>query len=353
MFNHRIRIFSSLLISFIIINLYGRLSTTPFVSPIEADNIKNLLSSLKFNPNSIMRLFTIDFGLTNSNTTMRQFNNPDGSINYNYISPIPTIKGLGNPTPTPIINHPSSIISKNPTPTSTAVVLTKAVSPRPTTYVSPTKIPTNIPKPTNTPKPTKTPTPPPITSDIRPGTSLMTIFQEVGKRACIPAALLMAFKTEETGERFKNDSATTIKIYNTYGWWQTGTGDPCYGYGYNTATGFVPSDSVSAGTHCWGGAGGADLKIMGLLQISEEEETLTRKYTKKTLPNNIDRRVFFDNALIFAIATNNRIGVTPKSCTVWTDDEVQIAAEKHYGSCYISATRNYCNEVLKLYKQYR
>ncbi|MEK7522252.1 MAG: hypothetical protein AAB569_01615 [Patescibacteria group bacterium] len=351
MFNHRIRIFSSLLIAFIIVNLYGRLSTTPFISPIEADNIKNLLSSLKFNPNSITRLFTIDFGLTNNNSTIKQLNNQNNaSVDFTKIST--------KPTQPIIVQTPNLGVSTNPTtkPCTGQTCLTPTIL-IPTTKITPTKIPTkiptNIPKPTNTPKPTKVPTPPPITSDIRPGTSLMTIFQEVGKRACIPAALLMAFKTEETGERFKNDSATTIKIYNTYGWWQTGAGDPCYGYGYNTATGFVPSDSVSAGTHCWGGAGGADLKIMGLLQISEEEETLTRKYTKKTLPNNIDRRVFFDNALIFAIATNNRIGVTPKSCTVWTDDEVQIAAEKHYGSCYISATRNYCNEVLNLYKQYR
>jgi len=260
---------------------------------------------------------------------------------------------------------PTTIIkgSKNPTPTSTAVVLTKAVSPRPTTYVSPTQIPTPTPytpratpsaKPTNTPKPTKVPPPPPITSDLRPGTTLKGVFEEVGKRACIPAALLQAFQTEESGAFFNpNNSSSIIKIYNTYGWWISGAGDPCFGLGYNTATGRVPDDSVNAGVRCRNGVGSYDLKIMGILQVSEEEQTLTRKYTKKILPNSIDRRVLFDNALIFAIATNNRIGVTPKSCTDWTDDEVQIAAEKHYGGCYISATRNYCNEILRLYKQYR
>ena len=91
---------------------------------------------------------------------------------------------------------------------------------------------------------------------------------------------------------------------------------------------------------------------MGLLQVSEEEQTLTRKYTKPFIPGNFDRRVIFDNALIFAIATKNRIGTTPKSCTDWPDEVVLTAAETHIGRGSCSA-QNYCNEVLKLYKQYR
>ena len=80
----------------------------------------------------------------------------------------------------------------------------------------------------------------------------------------------MAFKTEETGERFKNDSASTIQTYNTFGWWKTGAGDPCYGFGYHSQTGIVPSDSVKAGTKCAGAVGNvSDLGIMGLIQISQ------------------------------------------------------------------------------------
>jgi len=338
MLNHRFRIFSSLLIAFVIVKIFANFA-----------DVKNLLTNIKFPSYNFGNLFTLNFDSSN-NGKLREFNNSGGSVDFTQISPMPVlptqyvapttiIKGSGNPTPTNRLY---------PVPTSNTGLMNQT----PTSI--PTQIPTKIPKPTKIQKPTATPVPPPITSYIRPGTTLRGVFEEVSKRVCMPTALLLAFQTEESGAFFNpNNPASTIKIYNTYGWWNTGAGDSCFGLGYNTSTGIVPADSNMAGTRCRNGVGGDDLKIMGLLQVSEEEQTLTRKYTIKTLPNNIDRRVIFDNALIFSIATNNRIGVTPKNCNDWTDNEVQIAAEKHYGSCYISATRNYCNEVLKLYKQYR
>lgn len=315
MFNRRIRIFSSLLIAFIIVNIYSNLT-----------EIKTLVSSLKFPTISLTKP-------DDNNLAMEQFNKRDNSF------VLPTVNQIASlPTTVPPIT-----ISNQITPTHTVYPTNKII---PTT-----KIPTSIPKPTKTPKPTKVPPLPPINSDTRPGTSLAGVFQEVSKRACIPAALLMAFQTEESGAFFsKNNSPSIIKIYNTYGWWETGAGDPCFGLGYHTQTGIVPQDSVNAGTRCQNAIpSGDDQGIMGVLQISQFEQDATRKYTKITLPNNIDRRVLFDNALIFAIATKNRIGDAPKNCDDWPDDVIRTAAEKHYGSC----GDNYCSDVLKYYKQYR
>lgn len=253
------------------------------------------------------------------------------------------------------------------TPTSTPAIL-PTNGPIPTQVRQPTTKPpiqpTQAPQPTKAPKPTKVPKPtevvyPPINDDVRPGTSLNEIFQEVEKRACVPAALLMAIKSVETGEKFKNDSAATIKIYNTYGWWKTGTGDPCYGYGYHTQTGIIPSDSVNPGGKCSSAIGNpTDIKIMGLLQISEWEQETTRKNTIKTLPKNIDRRVLFDNTLIFAWATRGRAGNSPQpSCSDWPQETVKLVAEKHHGVCQYDygngAAGNYCTKIWDLYRSFK
>ena len=333
MFNHRLRIFSSLLIAFVIVKIYANFT-----------DVKNLLINFKLPSYNFGKLFTLNFdsqpqiGSENPTPTNRLNPISSDSIQFNLSSPVPTQSGLGNPTPTSrLYPTPSDFIRFNPSPTK-----------------FPTKIPTNKPKPTNTPKPTKTPTPPPITSDVRPGTTLSEIFQEVGKRACIPPALLRAIQEKETGAWWSfNSPSSKVKIYNTYGWWITGAGNPCTGFGYHTQTGVVPQDSVNAGYSCQNSVGASgDIKVMGLLQVSEEEQTLTRKYTKPFIPGNFDRRVIFDNALIFAIATKNRIGTTPKSCTDWPDEVVLTAAETHIGRGSCSA-QNYCKEVLRLYKLYR
>ena len=174
----------------------------------------------------------------------------------------------------------------------------------------------------------------------------------MNKRACIPVPLLMAFQTVETGAWFNiNEPASKIKIYNTYGWWKTGAGNPCVGFGYHSQTGIVPADSVSSGTSCQNALqpNAYDQAIMGILQISQFEEDRTRKYTKPILPNSIDRRVLFDNALIFAYATRARVGSPPKNCDDWPADVIKIAAEKHYGNC----SANYCTNILKYYNQYK
>ena len=272
----------------------------------------------------------------NSLNSLNSLNNQNTSFTLPTAEPQPT-----NQVPTG---------TWQPTPTSSAKVPTKA-GPTPTSKPKPTPTKYLKPTPTKPPKPTATPAPPPITSDIRPGTSLSEIFKEVGKRTCFPPALLHAFQTQESGPFFDyNNPSSIIKIYNTYGWWQTGAGDPCFGLGYHTQTGIVPQDSVNAGVRCRNAVGSSyDQGIMGILQISQFEEDAARKYTTSILTKNYDRRVLFDNALIFAIITKNRIGNPPTNCNDWPDDVVRTAAEKHYGSC----GDNYCANVLKYYKQYK
>jgi len=97
---------------------------------------------------------------------------------------------------------------------------------------------------------------------------------------------------------------------------------------------------------------------MGILQISEWEQKVTQKYISSIIPKN-DRRVLFDNALIFAYLTRNRAGKPPKDCDNWPDEVIKIAASKHSGNgceyyyTQTGASGNYCNEVLTKYKEYK
>lgn len=283
------------------------------------------------------------------------------------INPEPEEPVVSEPDPVTFETEDPPVIPDSP-PTSTPSQLPTTIpldTPIPVSTTRPISPPvTNTPQPTNTPKPTKVPKPtvatyPPITSDKRPGSNLAEIFAEVEKRACVPAALMMAIKSTETGERFKNDSAKTIEIYNTYGWWKTGAGDPCYGFGYHTQIGIVPQDSVQAGTKCSSAVGNpTDIKIMGLLQVSEWEQQVTRKSTIAHVPGNFDRRVLFDNALIFAYATKGRVAKSPQpSCSDWPQETVKLAAEKHHGVCkYDYGTGNagdYCKKIWDLYQSFK
>jgi hypothetical protein len=225
----------------------------------------------------------------------------------------------------------------------------------PSIKVSPTTPPinpTNPPKPTTKPKPTAIPELPPITSDTRPGSSIEEILREVSKRACVPYALLMATRTMESGVWFKN--ASMIKTWNTYGWWKgADKSTVCAGLAYYTQSGLIPADS--GGGSCTNGVqpGAYDQKIMGLMQMSEQEEQVTRPTTKKTLPGNIDRRVIFDNALIYAVATKGRAGNSPQpSCDDWPQETVKLVAQKHYGACKYSGG-DYCAEIWNLYKSFK
>lgn len=227
--------------------------------------------------------------------------------------------------------------------------------------ITPTKIQTNKPKSTISPKPTTIPTPTPIKTDQRPGSTLEEIFQEVNKRKCVPIALLKAFQVMESGAYFSLDTPKEkIKKYNRYGWWVDGSGDPCEGLGYYFQTGIIPPDSVRAGERCAPPVGRQDinLKEMGIFSITERDQETTKKYLKNDFVVPYDRRVLFDNALIFAVITRNRIpGGPPPNCDKWPDEIVKIVAEKQAGQCnyYYSQTGrsgNYCQEILSLYHKF-
>lgn len=345
MLQHRIKIIVSIILSFVIVQGVTYFTENPNTVSVQAENIKGLLSGIKFDASSLTRLMSLNLGSTQHNLPEGWNDQGENSVDLPSIS-APTNIPQTNPTefiaePTDNIPEPSyTIPSGSPTKI-------------------PTKVPTSTPKPTKPPKPTPTPKPPSITLDARPGETLDEVFKEVEKRECVPAALLMAFKTKETGERFKSGS---VKTYNTYGWWNNM--NPCYGYAYYTQSGIIPSDSMNGGSTCAKPLGDQsyDQKIMGILQISEQEQNSAYKYQKEMFPKNYDRRVIFDNAMIFARITKLRIGDPPKSCSDWPDDDIKLAAAKHSGggadTCkyYYSqsgVSGNYCTEILQLYKQYK
>ncbi len=253
--------------------------------------------------------------------------------------------------------------SSTPVPTS-HYVPTTSHTPIPTRSISapsPTKRPTVQPtqKPTDKPGPTPTSGPEPVTGDIRPGSNLDEVYKEVEKRMCVPAALMKAIKTIETGQKLADINGTAFRTYNTFNWWNgtVSLQQVCGGFAYSTNTGYIPSDSAYAGQKCAKGIG-TDQKIMGLMQISEWEQTVSRKNTTGVLPNNIDRRVLFDNLIIFASITKNRVGSSPKNgCSDWPEETVKLAAEKHHGACkYDYGTGNagdYCQKAWDLYQQYK
>lgn len=326
-----LRIFLAIFFSGIIIFFVNQYSQNPLLFIKKVENLpKNISSSIQN-----LHFPKINFNLfLSSKPNWQSQENNQSNQNSSFTLPTSTEKTI---FPTKISNY--QLITQTPINTYPSQVIIN----------TPTKIPTS----TKTPKPSPTPLPPPITTDERPGQTMEEIFQEVSKRMCIPFALLRAFQTQESGPYFSyNSSSSTIKIYNTYGWWIDGKGDPCVGLGYYTQSGLVPNDSIKAGQTCRNAVqpDAYDQKIMGIFQISEYEQNGAYKYLKNTFPKNYDRRVLFDNAMIFAIITKNRIsGSPPKNCNDWPEDIIKLVAEKHYGNC----GDNYCANILKYYKQYK
>lgn len=326
-----LRIFLAIFLSGIIIFFVNQDSKNPILFKKKVQTLpKNILSSIQ---NFHFPKINFNFFLSSKKNWQNQINNQNNQ-NSLFTLPTSTEKII---TPTRILNY--QLITHIPTKT----------------YPSQTLIntPTKIPTPTKLPTPSLTPLPPPITTDERPGQTMEEIFKEVSKRMCVPFALLRAFQTQESEPYFSyNSSSSIIKIYNTYGWWIDGKGDPCFGLGYYTQSGLVPQDSIKAGQTCRKAAqpNAYDQKIMGIFQISEYEQNAAYKYLKDIFPKNYDRRVIFDNAMIFATITKNHIpGGPPKNCDDWPDDIINLVAEKHYGSCF----NNYCANILKYYKQYK
>jgi len=262
------------------------------------------------------------------------------------------------PTSTPAI-----LPTNGPLPTNIAIPTTA----KPTIHVV-----TQPPQPTKTPKPTKIPKPtelilPPILTDVRPGTSIEEIARAVSKRTCVPYALLMAIRTKETGAWFNNMNAASIKMINTYGWWKSANKyTVCTYLAFYTQSRLIPPDSTVAlaeSPKCNGNPfPGTDQKIMGIMQVNEAEQNGVLNQIKNIIPQNVDRRILFDNMTIFATITKNRAGKNPHSdCNDWPETTVKEVARIHHGGssgvCKYSysggPSGDYCKEVWDLYKSFK
>lgn len=332
MHSHRLRIFVSIIIAFIFVNLYGRLTTGP---------IENIFSGLKFNPSSLTKLFTINFSPRNDNLPLVRLNGGSSSFDLIAISSVPT------EVPEEIISPTPTVLLKQPTP---PTIVSKKAGPTPTPPS----------KPSITPKPTKIPTPTMMTiAVIRPGNSLKEIAQIAQNATCTPAALLLAVKSIETGQSFFSVSTSAFKTYNTYGWWKT-AGLSCSAYGYNTITGIVPYDSADAGKRCQDPIGiqsAASQEIMGLMQLSKPEQiAYTDDFQRAFKVGEVDRRVIFDAMVIAGFHFKNISLERSKDCVNWDLKYVAKMACKYQGVCkYDYGTGNYkdyCQAVCEAYGKF-
>lgn len=260
------------------------------------------------------------------------------------------------------------VIGATATPQPTAfptlyVTSSPVLSTTPTTKPLPTAPrATNTPKPTSKPKPSPTPPLPPITSEIRPGSNLEEVYADVAKRMCVPVALMKAIQTEETGDRLVNYAKTNFKFINTYGWWNTDKAtqlDYFNAAAYSAQSGYAPPDSKFAGIRIAKPIqpDAYDQMIMGLLQISQQEQDLSFKNTSKVITSGkIDRRILYDNALIFASVTLNKVGnLAETGCGDWSLKAIARAACKHLGGCnynYGANNGNYCTKICDHYNSF-
>lgn len=292
--------------------------------------------------------------------------------------------GRITPTPLPLAQNPapppaaagssSSMVFENlPTsapppvnyPTAAPAIPT-APPALPTTPPSiPTQPPAKPPAPTKKPDPPKPTTPPelpPITTDRRPGNSVDEILADVQKRMCVPAALMKAIQSEETGSRFLTFAGQKFEMLNTYGWWNRtdiSKNDLFLAAAYSAQSGNAPSDGRFANEHIAKAIqpGAYDQMIMGMLQVSQQEQDASFKNTSKVITaGKIDRRVIYDNALIFASVTKNKVGnLAETGCGDWSFKAVARAACKHLGGCnynYGANNGNYCTKICNHYNDF-
>jgi hypothetical protein len=326
-----LKILVSMIVAFLVVILYGRLSN--------GGNVKNIFSGLKFNPSSLTKLFTLNFNVRNDNLPLVRQNGGSSYFDLSVISSTPT------EVPKEIISP--TVISVFSQPTSPTVVITKAS-------------PTVIPKSTKTPKPTKVPTPTMMTiGTVRPGNSLQEIAQIAQNASCTPAALLLGVKSIETGQSFFNTSTSTFKTYNTYGWWEN-AGLSCGGFGYNTITGIVPVDSADAGKRCQNPVGvqsASGQGIMGLMQLNQmEQAAYTDDFQRAFKVGEVDRRILFDAMVIAGFHFKNISLERSKDCVNWDLKYVAKMACKYQGVCkYDYGTGNnidYCQAVCEAYGKF-
>ena len=213
--------------------------------------------------------------------------------------------------------------------------------------------------------PTSTLTPPYKTA----GENLEAVMTLSAQETCTPLAMIKAISRREAPGVW-NYSETDFDFYNSYPWWTSETINDslesdktkvCSGYGYDTCSNLIPTDSKFAGTYCKSGpingicAAGAN--VMGPMQFEQgtwngyksEVETLLIQIASA---READRRVILDAFLAAGLKLHDNSGAT--NCENWTAAEIENAAKRYYGKCIytIGAGGNYCQEVCDYYNEY-
>jgi hypothetical protein len=280
------------------------------------------------------------------------------------VTPEPTLPAQNEPTmpyedvPTGI---PSSTPSHLPTPTKFPSTSTQ-LTPYPTNKVPSTTrpAPTSIP-PTNPPKPTKGPDMFPVEASLqRPGRTVDEMFAIAAEKACIPASVLRAIASIESGGFFNTVGTKYLILYNSYNWWNSsfipeseeGRIRTCSGWAYDQNTGLIPADSKNAGKRCKDGYN-SGLAVMGVMSTSPREFELYKNATAKVLGvpvSQVDRRVILDALILtgFAIQKEVKAG----SCSKWSAAEAVKGACSYYGSCGFQDGTYYCNTFCRNLKTY-
>jgi hypothetical protein len=328
-FARNYRIFLSIILSLIVVFFIIPIFATP-------GRIKNLLSNIKFNPNSLVKFFTIKFDSKNDELVSRL----DNRNNSFSLTPVPQMSPKIEPT-----------VKAQITPALPGGTV------RPTTYISPTRIPTNIPAPTKAPKPTKAPDVFPIDpSLVRPGKTTDEVFEIASQKTCVPKEILKGIAYIESGEFFSVVSPKYFLLYNSYNWWNsqflTEEKRACGGYDFDNGSGLIEADSKFAGYNCHSdGSTGAQSYIFGPMQISGLEQQKQGPTAAKLLGvSKVDRRVILDAITIVGVIT--KINIKPTSCTNWSGHDIVKAACGYYGSCGIADGTYYCATFCRNYKRF-
>ncbi|MEK7597330.1 MAG: hypothetical protein AAB441_01650 [Patescibacteria group bacterium] len=323
------RVFLSIILSLMIVLFVIPIFSTP-------NKIKNLLSNIKFNPNSLTKLFTIKFDSKDPELVSR-LDDRKNSFNLTPIS---------QTTSVPV--EPTSQSRLTPT---TLYPTNKIISP---TKI-PIKIPTNPPTPTKKPKPTRAPDVFPIdTSLARPGKTADEVFEIASQKTCVPKAVLKGVAYIESGSFFDVVSPKYFLLYNSYNWWNseflTEEKRACSGYDYDSNTGLIPSDSKFAGHKCRDGSG-SGLVTMGPLAVSDHWEGKFKKPAASALGvAKTGQRVILDAIAIVGMSVKSN--VKPANCKSWTAHEVAKAACSYYGSCGFKDGTYYCNTFCRNYAKF-
>jgi len=219
--------------------------------------------------------------------------------------------------------------------------------------------------PLGVPSTTVTPKPP---FKIAEG-DLEEVMVLAAESTCTPLAMIKAISRREAGSTW-NYSEGQFGFYNSFPWWNNEEdyqAQPiqrpviCTGFGYNTCTNEIASDSQFAGDYCGSGPRSgicvANAEVMGPMQFEKGtwngyKSSVEAKLSENGINRQADRRVITDAFIAAGLKLNRDSGAT--NCSAWSTQEIENAARRYYGKCTytIGTGGNYCAEVCGYYNQY-